>query len=107
MSDRQQIHFVTGRLAEFALRAVLADLAPRVGFDYSIQVLPITVAALMSPGWIAARIQVPPTTTRVLLPGYCGGDLTVVQQAAGKPVERGPKDLQRWAELFGYHPPGE
>ncbi len=50
------IHFVTGRLAEFSLRQVLADLAPRAGFEYSIDVLGITVAALMTTDWIARRI---------------------------------------------------
>ena len=104
---RPHIHFVTGRLAEFALRGVLHDLAARVGFDYSIDVLPITVAALMSPQWIAARSQPPPSATKILLPGYCSGDLSPISQAAGKPVERGPKDLQRLPEFFGQKKPGD
>ena len=69
------LHFVTGRLAERALRDVLEKLRPQVNFDYSIDVLPITVAALMTPKWIADRVQVPPGTTQVIVPGYCGGDL--------------------------------
>ena len=36
---REHIHFVTGRLAELSLGEVLAELAPRVGFDYSVDVL--------------------------------------------------------------------
>jgi dihydropteroate synthase-like protein len=94
-------HFVTGRLAEHALRAVVAELAPRAGFEASIEVLNITVAALMTPEWIAARIHVPPGTDRLLLPGYCEGDLRVVERAAGVPVERGPRDLRRLPEYFG------
>ena len=47
------IHFVTGRLAEYALKPIVASLAQRIGFDYSIDVLPITVAALMTPAWLA------------------------------------------------------
>jgi dihydropteroate synthase-like protein len=100
-------HFVTGRLAEHALRAVVAELAPRVGFDYSIDVLNITVAALMTPEWIARRIAAPVGTDRVIVPGYCEGDLTVVERAAGKPVERGPRDLRRLAEFFGESKPRE
>jgi dihydropteroate synthase-like protein len=102
MPDR--IHFVTGRLAEHSLRAMLAELAPQAGFDYTVEVLNITVAALMTPDWIARRIHVPDGTTRVLLPGYCDGDLAPVVAAAGVPVERGPRDLRRLPEFFGKLP---
>ena len=99
---REHIHFVTGRLAEFALSAELKKLAPLVGFDYTLGVLPITVAALMTTDWIARRLEVPADTTRVILPGYCQGDLASVQARAGVPVERGPHDLRRLAEFFGH-----
>src|SRR5687768_12180312 len=99
---REQIHFVTGKLAEFSLRDLLAKLAPQVGFEYTIEVLNITVAALMTTDWIAKRIQVPPGTSRVLLPGYCLGDLAVVENAARVPVERGTRDLRRLPEYFGH-----
>lgn len=98
---REHIHFVTGRLAEHLLRGLLAQLAPQAGFDYSIDVLHITVAALMTPDWIARRIRVPAGTTRVLVPGYCQGDLARVRLAAGVPVERGPKDLRDLPQYFG------
>ena len=45
----EHIHFVTGRLAEHALARVVAQTAATAGFAYSIDVLPITVAALMTP----------------------------------------------------------
>jgi dihydropteroate synthase len=98
---REHIHFVTGRLAEFSLRQLLADLAPKVGFDYSLDVLGITVAALMTTDWVARRIATPAGTTRVVLPGYCLGDLSVVEAVAGVPVERGPRDLRRLPDYFG------
>ena len=97
----EQIHFVTGRLAEHAPCAVLADLGPQAGFESTIDVLNITVAALMTPDWIAGRIHVPPGTTRVVLPGYCEGDLAAVEAAARVPVARGPRDLRRLPEFFG------
>ncbi len=99
---REHLHFVTGRLAEHSLRQQLAELAPRVGFDYSVDVLGITVAALMTTDWIAHRIAVPPGTARVILPGYCQGELDTVQRVAQVPVERGPRDLRRLAEYFGH-----
>jgi dihydropteroate synthase-like protein len=100
-ASSQRIHFVTGRLAEHALRNVLSPLAAEVDFQYSVDVLPITVAALMTPAWIARKIRVPPQTTRVVLPGYCAGDLGPVEAAAGVPVQRGPKDLRDLPEYFG------
>ncbi len=97
----EHIHFVTGRLAERALRDVLADLAPRVGFAYTIDVLPITVAALMTPEWIARRISVPAVATQVIVPGYCRGDAAALENAVSVPVVWGPRDLRQLPEYFG------
>jgi dihydropteroate synthase-like protein len=97
----ENIHFVTGRLAEPLLRNVLADLAPRAGFAYSVEVLGISVAALMTPPWVAPRVHIPPGATRVVLPGYCHGDLNAIAQSAGITVERGPRDLRDLPEFFG------
>jgi dihydropteroate synthase len=95
------IHFVTGRLAEHALRPVVASLAERVGFAHSIDVLPITVAALMTPAWIARHVRIPQQATRVIVPGYCDGDLAPIQALTTATVERGPRDLRDLDELFG------
>jgi dihydropteroate synthase-like protein len=43
----------------------------------------------------------------VIVPGYCEGDLAVIEHATGKPVERGPRDLRRLPEHFGQAPPRE
>lgn len=101
MASRPHILFVTGKLAEPALRRTLAELAPRAGFDYSVAVLPITVAALTTTPWVARHLTVPATADRVLLPGLCAGDLTVVAEAAGRPCARGPADLRDLPEFFG------
>lgn len=98
------VHFVTGRLAEHSLRRVVEPLAREAGFQYTIDVLPITVAALMTPDWVARHIAVPEAATRILLPGYCGGNLDAVERAAGVPVERGPRDLRRLPDYFGRQP---
>lgn len=100
-TPRERIHFVTGKLAEHSLRHVLEALAPRVGFEATVQVLNITVAALMTTPWIARRLAVPAGTTRVILPGACSGSLDVFRAVTSVPVERGPEDLRRLDEFFG------
>lgn len=98
----ERILFVTGRLAEFALRRILETLAPQAGFHAEIAVLPITVAALMPTPWIARHLLVPDGTDRVILPGMCRGDLAPVRERAGDvPVERGPDDLRDLPAHFG------
>jgi dihydropteroate synthase len=98
---REHFHFVTGRLAEHALRKEVAVLSASIGFEATIDVLPITVAALMTPAWIARHLQTPPTATKVIIPGYCEGDLSPIAEAAKVPVQRGPRDLRQLGELFG------
>ncbi|MFM9058938.1 MAG: DUF6513 domain-containing protein [Planctomycetaceae bacterium] len=100
-APRPRIHFVTGRLAEHALVQVLESLAPRGGFDHTVQVLDITVAALMTTPWIARRLAVPPGTDRVVIPGACRGPLEAFAAVTAVPVERGPEDLRRLDEFFG------
>ena len=100
-SQQEKIHFVTGRLAEHSLRQVLAQLAPRVGFEATVQVLHITVAALMTAEWIARRLAVPEGTTRIIVPGGCRGSLDAFNDVTAIPVERGPEDLRRLDEFFG------
>ncbi|MCS6849746.1 MAG: DUF6513 domain-containing protein [Gemmataceae bacterium] len=93
--------FVTGKLAEFALRRQLAELAPRVGFDYQVAVLPITVVALAPMTWIARHLTVPPGIDRVVLPGLCPGEPDVIAERFGVAAERGPADLRDLPEFFG------
>ena len=101
MAD-EYLHFVTGRLAEKALRDVLGQLESETDWHYSVQVLPITVAALMTPSWIARHLQCPPQATKIVVPGYCQGDLDVIQQSAQLPVELGPRDLRDLPDHFGH-----
>jgi dihydropteroate synthase-like protein len=98
---REHIHFVTGRLAERALRSVVDPLAAEVGFDYSVGVMPITVAALMTPQWIARHIDPPTAATQILLPGYCDSDHETLSQHVSVPVQVGPRDLRQLPEYFG------
>jgi|GEM_PF-32680 len=101
MNATPHIHFVTGRLAEASLREVVAPLAAELGFHYTVDVLPITVAALMTTEWVARHLDRVAAATRVVLPGYCTGDLAPLASRAGVPVERGPRDLYGLPEYLG------
>lgn len=102
MADRPRYLFVTGRLAEFALRQVLDRLASESEFDTEIAVLPITVAALMTSRWVARHLVVSSGIDKVILPGQCSGDLTpVIEKLEGIPVEKGPADLADLPRHFG------
>jgi dihydropteroate synthase-like protein len=108
-AERPRILFVTGKLAEPALRRVVGDLAPAAGFEPAVAVLPITVAALLTTDWVARHLTVPEGVERVVLPGFCRGELEPVERRAGVPVARGPKDLRDLPEFFGRRsgpPPG-
>ena len=85
--SREHYLFVTGRLAEPSLRKVVAELAPAVAIDFTVVVMPITVAALMTPKWIARRLEVPEGITRILVPGYCQGDLSPIAETVHLPIE--------------------
>jgi dihydropteroate synthase-like protein len=91
--------FVTGKLAEPALRRVLAEMAPP--FHCEIAVLKITVAALMTTSWIAKSLNAPPGVDLVVIPGLCEGDTGVVAEKLGVTVEKGPKDLRDIPRHFG------
>src|ERR687886_1468736 len=95
----RRVLFVTGRLAEPALRRVLEEMAPP--FAYDVAVLRITVAALMTTPWIARFLEVPPGTELVLIPGLCEGDPAVIAEKVGVRVEKGPKDLREIPRYFG------
>ena len=95
----RRVLFVTGKLAEPALRRVLADMQPP--FAYDVAVLKITVAALMTTAWIARHLTVPDGIDLVLIPGLCEGDPGLVADACSVPVRKGPKDLREIPAHFG------
>ncbi|MBD3675712.1 MAG: dihydropteroate synthase [Planctomycetaceae bacterium] len=95
MSNRsnERILFITGRLAEPALRQVSDRLQERWSLDCEITVLNVTVAALMHTKLIANRLHLNEQFDRVILPGWCQGDIRELTEKFGVPFERGPKDL--------------
>jgi dihydropteroate synthase-like protein len=105
-NEHESIHFVTGRLAESAVREIVDALSKRHGFAYTIDVLPITVAALMTPKWLMRHIAIPTHATRVLLPGYLAPHLDEIRamidpQHPSLRVDCGPKDVRDLPTIFG------
>ena len=93
--------FVTGKLAEEALRKVLQDTQPNSGERFEVVVMPITVAALLTTPWIAKRLELAIDVGRVVLPGLCRGELSAIQTQPGVVVERGPAELRALPEFLG------
>lgn len=102
MAEPRRVLFVTGKLAEPALRRTMVEMAPE--FAWEIAVLRITVAALMTTPWIARHLTVPEGTDLIMIPGLCEGDTAVVTEQFGIEVARGPKDLREIPRFFGRAP---
>jgi dihydropteroate synthase-like protein len=99
---RECILFVTGKLAETSLRRVVEQLAAERNFESRIEVLGISVAALMHAEWVERKLpELPGGVTRAILPGWCQGDLAVLRAKWNVPVELGPKDLFNLPEYLG------
>jgi dihydropteroate synthase-like protein len=96
----ERVLFVTGQLAEPALRRVLAEMAAPFACD--VAPLGITVAALMTTAWISRHLDVPKGTDLVLIPGLCEGDPMIIADKVGVAVEKGPKDLREIPRHFGH-----
>jgi len=94
-----RVLFVTGKLAEPALRRVLAEA--HLPFETDVAVMRITVAALMTTEWIARLLERPSGVDLVLIPGLCQGDVGVIGEKIGVRVEKGPKDLREIPQHFG------
>jgi dihydropteroate synthase len=93
---------VTGTLAEPALRRVVVEMAEAgLVVDPVVVVLNIQVAALMTTEWVARKLAIPGGVDRVMLPGYCRGDLAPIAAKLGVAVERGPQNVHDLPDVFG------
>lgn len=105
LTGSSHLHFVTGTLAQHAVRDVVRGLAERHSFDYSIGVMPITVAALMTPKWLARKLDPPREATHVIVPGSMQTGAESLQEFVSAKVILGPNDCRDMSELFGEKPP--
>ncbi|WGS84225.1 DUF6513 domain-containing protein [Methylomonas sp. UP202] len=95
----EKILFITGKLAEKQVRQVLEAMQPE--FQYKVHVMGVTVAALITVDMIIRRLPDALGADRVILPGRCRGDLAVLSQHFGVPVERGPEEIKDLPQHFG------
>ncbi len=91
--------FVTGKLAADALEDTLEAMEP--DFDYRIERLPMSVAALMHAGWIARHLDGAHGCDQVMISGWVQGDISLIEEKVGVPVVLGPKDLKDVPVFFG------
>lgn len=96
----EHIVFLTGRLAEKSLVNVLESMTP-APFSWEVREIGLQVAALMTADLILRRVPAPIAAQRVIVPGRCRGDLDVLTQHYGVPVERGPEEVKDLPQFFG------
>ena len=108
------VALVTGTLAEPALRRLAMELKDAGTITPVIVPLTIQVAALMTADWLTRKLTRagiadaardagidPASVSRVILPGYCRGELAALAEALGLAVERGPVNVHDLPEHFG------
>ena len=95
----EHLLFLTGKLAEKQLHQILEKMQPE--FTYTVHQLGIKVAALMTADMIGRRLQDTFNAIRIIVPGRCRGDLAVLSNKLGLPVERGPDELKDLPVYFG------
>ncbi|KAB2960590.1 MAG: PTS mannitol transporter subunit IIABC [Candidatus Methylomirabilis oxygeniifera] len=93
-----KILFITGKLAERALKETLAGM--QADFDHEVAVLKISVAALMTQPFILHALR-SPSCDLLMIPGLCRVEPGELEQALGVKVEKGPKDLRDIPYYFG------
>jgi dihydropteroate synthase-like protein len=96
----ESILFLTGKLAEKSLHQVLASMQP-APFKYRIEQIGVSVAALMTPELIVRRLADTGDADKMIVPGLCQGDLSMLENKYGIPVARGPEDLKDMPQYFG------
>jgi dihydropteroate synthase-like protein len=91
--------FVTGKLAAQSLGNTLKGMSP--GLEHEIAVLPISVAALMNTRFLAKHLNSARDCERVVIPGLCKGNLSLIADKLGVEVIRGPESLKDIPAHFG------
>ena len=101
-SPGQRVIFITGRLAEGIVRRVVDDVSKQMGFVADVHAVGISVAALLHVEWLKRKLDIDlDCYEHIYLPGWCQGDLTVLEERFSKPFSRGPKEILDLAEFLG------
>ncbi|MDO9106371.1 MAG: DUF6513 domain-containing protein [Methylovulum sp.] len=95
----EHILFLTGKLAEKQLHAILEKMQPE--FTYTVHQLGLKVAALMTTDMIARRLHDTFGADRMILPGRCRGDVDALSKTFNMPIVRGPEELKDLPQYFG------
>jgi dihydropteroate synthase-like protein len=93
-----KILFITGKLAERALKETLAGM--QAEFEHEVAALKISVAALMTTPFILHALR-SPACDLLMIPGLCRVNTQELEQSLGVKVEKGPKDLRDIPYYFG------
>lgn len=102
----EHLLFLTGRLAEPALRRVLGAMDAQAGvpaeqrFTWEVREIGLQVAALMTAEMVRRRVPLPVAADRIVLPGRCRGDLDALSAHFGRPVLRGPEEVKDLPAFF-------
>lgn len=100
MDIKENILFITGKLAENNLKKILESISEK-NFIYEIENLNINVAALLTTDMISRRIGDISRFNRIIVPGKVRGDIEELSKKLGIKVERGPEELKDLPVLFG------
>lgn len=95
----EHILFLTGKLAEKQLHAILEKMQPE--FTYTVHQIGVKVAALMTAEMIGRRLKDTFSADRIIVPGRCRGDLELLSKNLKLSVERGPEELKDLPLFFG------
>ncbi|HQN65326.1 MAG TPA: DUF6513 domain-containing protein [Methylophilus sp.] len=104
VAKAESLLFVTGKLAEKSLHQTLQQIQADIktpSFKYRVEQIGVSVAALMTPEMIARRLKNTGDAQKMILPGLCQGDLSLLHRQFGIPAERGPEDLKDLPQYFG------
>ena len=96
----ENILFLTGKLAQKRLERILKEMAP-TEFTYEIRNIGVSVAALMTAQMINRRIKDLEQIDRIIVPGLCRGDLSILSKEIGIPCVRGTVDMKDLPTFFG------
>ncbi len=92
-SSREQIHFVTGKLAEAAVRSTLRSWRLEIGFEYHSSYADHR-RRFDDAEMVPAPYSDSDGTSRVVVPGYLQDGLEDLQKEVQVRIECGPRDIR-------------